>query len=148
MSLADYAAKSYEIQLRGRHYPSTEARPSTLLVGTRGSAVDRNIPRFPLAESHFADARIQPYIHDCSVIVLENSQVHHLIVFFKNHRHLPPNRSLAGMDLPDDFRGDLLVMRSAARNVSSFVNMRGRDTEIADFAVKQCVFSLLVPHLL
>lgn len=126
--------KTYEVQLRSRFYASTDLRPSALQVETRAS-IDRDVPRFPLAEGHFSGANVQPYIHNCSVIVLEGLLVHHFTVFFKNHCHLPLNRFL--MDSGNGFRGDLLVMRAAARNYKSFVNMRGRDFALADYAAKR-----------
>ncbi len=113
----------------------------------RGSTGDLYLPRFPLAEGHFADAIVQPYIHNCSVIVLEKSQVHNFMVFFKNHRRLPINRSLRALQCEDALRGDVLVMRSASRNLASVVNMRGRDSVLADFVVKRSVlYELAVPR--
>ncbi len=41
------------------------------------------------------------------------------------------------------FRGDIIVMRPAAGDNRSFVNMRGRDSALSDFAVTKYFLHLL-----
>lgn len=103
------------------------------------STTDVHLPRFPLVEGHFADAGVVPYIHNCSVIVLEKNEVHKFVVFFKNHCRLPINHSLGVLNGEHALRGDVLVMRSSSRNPASVVNMRGRDNALADYIVKRSV---------
>lgn len=81
---------------------------------------------------------MQPYIHNCIVNVHEGAITHQFMVFFKHHCHLRTNNI---MSVKQNFRGDAVVMRVAARNSSSVVNMRDRDTIIADWVISRSVHS-------
>ncbi len=86
--------KTRLIGLRGRVYPSRDARPSHLLIDTR-CPENKWEPRYPVAEGHFPDACLQPYVHSCMVNICEGRQEYSLALFFKNHVRLPVNTSLA-----------------------------------------------------
>jgi hypothetical protein len=91
--------------------------------------------RFPLVEGLFADLRMQPFIHDCIVMIYEGRVVHEFRVFCKNHQHLPKNASLHN----HFWKGDIAVMCAGKRKGRSVVNMRGCNAGLADFAVQQWV---------
>ncbi|KAG6371101.1 hypothetical protein JVT61DRAFT_10642 [Boletus reticuloceps] len=96
---------------------------------TRCSSLSRLVQRFPVPESLLQDARLQPYVHDCHVTVHEGRHTYCFRIFFKRHCRLLPNPILSGMDY--QFRGDAVVVRIGG--IASAVNMRGRDSVIADF---------------
>lgn len=135
------------VNLRGRHYPSSDTSPSQILVDTR-CPEDKRQPRYPLAECHFPDARLQPYVHSCLVKIREGHRVHYFTFFYKNHIRLATNISVGHIDRPYPFRSDVIVMRCAARDHRSFVNMRGRDSALSDVAVRRLVFGIAVRGLL
>lgn len=91
--------------------------------------------RFPVAESLFQDSLVQPYIHNCEVTVLEGRHVHRFRVFFKRHCYLPSNPLLSNRDRV--FRGDAVVMRVGAGSQRAVVNMRSRDSVVADYMIIQ-----------
>lgn len=88
----------------------------------------------PLVENFSHNLVLQPYIHDCLVIVKEGRQEHRFRVFFKNHHRLPRNRSLPTLSA-NFSRGDLIVMRTAVLDDRSVVNWRGRDTVVSDYMI-------------
>ncbi len=67
-------------------------------------------PRYPVAEGHFPDAQLQPYVHSCMVKICEGRREYSLALFFKNHIRLPVNMSLASLNGAAAFRGDIVVM--------------------------------------
>lgn len=100
-----------------------------MVVPARCADGTRNSNRYPYVESMFEDATIQSYIHNCIVQVREGSTSYRYMFFFKRHCCLRVNRTIAGAIL----RGDLIVMRVSATNNLSVVNMRERDTILADW---------------
>lgn len=94
----------------------------------------RNKKRYPFAESMLTNAVLQPYIHDIDLHLYEGNDKHHYVyrVFFKRHRLLPLNRSIRSCA----FRGDAVILRVGLEDV---VNMRGRDTSLADYVMLKCV---------
>lgn len=76
----------------------------------------------------------QPHVHDVGVIVQYRNAKGRLIhsryrMFFKRHIDLPLNRRL-------NVKGDIVIMRMAAKSFSSVVNLRRSDVEVADFIVE------------
>ena len=123
------------MNIRSRLYSSLKIKPVLMLVPTRCIRPARQVgPHFPFAESVLSDGKIQSHVHDCVVQVHEAGQVHSFHVFFKRHSCLPNNRSLS---LTTPFRGDIVVMRVAALDKFSVVNMRGCDTAVSDYMVNQ-----------
>jgi hypothetical protein len=100
---------------------------------------------FPIPEGLFQQASIQPFIHSCQVTILEGSSRFEFAIFFKNHCRLAPNLSLArNLECVRNprqegpfFRGDLVILKMGVRK--PFVNIRGHETRIADYAAKRCV---------
>ncbi|KAG6369919.1 hypothetical protein JVT61DRAFT_13386 [Boletus reticuloceps] len=103
-------------------------RPHQVTMLTRCANSSRRSQRFPVVESLLQDARVQPYVHNCQVIVHEGRHTYRFCVFFKRHCHLQLNPILGRMG--GQFRGDVVVMRVGE---SSVVNMQGRDAIVADF---------------
>lgn len=91
--------------------------------------------RFPMLESYFIGLQIQPFIHDCLLVVHDRRYSHRFRIFCKNHRSLPINPVVEqlGNKL---WRGDIIVMRVGKNG--SVVNMRGHaDAKLSDFLVKK-----------
>lgn len=78
--------------IRARLYSSTKRGPIQVAVPTRCNFPAREAgPRFPYAESVLADSKIQPYVHDCMVIIREGKWTYRFRVFFKRHCRLRKN---------------------------------------------------------
>ena len=124
-------SQSHELRLLARLYSAREVSPRQVRLPTH----DDGKARYPVPEYYFHQNNIQPYVHDCNVIVTEGSRHHRFRVFFKCHPRLAVNLAMP-VDAPGSipFRGDILVMRRAehGRNV---VNMRPGDARIADMLV-------------
>jgi len=106
---------------------------------TRCSDHSRSARRFPVPESLFGEATVQPYVHNCFVTVHEGRHIYRFCIFFKRHLHLRTNLLLSTGN--HEFRGDAVVMRIGV-NYPSVVNMRGRDTALADFII--CHFAKII----
>ncbi|KAI6031057.1 hypothetical protein BKA83DRAFT_4035378, partial [Pisolithus microcarpus] len=118
--------------LRCRLYLRSCRRPRQVEMLTRCAGTDYGSPHFPIAESLLQDAPLQPYIHDCEVIVREGQHTYYYCVFFKRHCRLQTNALLSSMG--SKFRGDVVVMRIGTRT-RSVVNMRARDVVITDYII-------------
>lgn len=119
------------MSIRARVYHPNHC-PRQVLVPTRCSLPAKLMgPRYPYAESVLADSKIQPYVHDCFVTVTESRNTYRFRVFYKIHTKLRQNRFLSGL------HGSMFVMRAAALEHHSVVNMRERDVILADFLVKK-----------
>lgn len=75
----------------------------------------------------------QPYIHDIVVLVQHRGAdgriaLSRFRVFYKRHLRLPNNWRLG-------LKGDIVIMRVAAKCYSSVVNLRGSDVKLADFVI-------------
>lgn len=90
--------------------------------------------RFPVAESLFQDSRLQPYVHNCEVTVVEGCHTYHFCVFFKWHCHLRRNMLVSSES--NEFWGDAVVMR-LGMGPQRVVNMRSRDMAIADYMIRR-----------
>ncbi|KAJ7467387.1 hypothetical protein B0H11DRAFT_2239380 [Mycena galericulata] len=98
--------------------------PTDVYKGFAGASV------YPPEEQ---DQQEFPSIHDVPVTVLRRLPSGRVVLsvfrcYFKRHKRLPHNHAL-------NLKGDVLVMRVAAKNFFSVVNMRGSDREVADFVV-------------
>ena len=134
MHLFTSTLQSHEMKIRARLYAS-DRRPCQVLVPTWCKFPPRAVgPRFPYAESMLEDAKIQPYVHDCIVNVIEGAHTYRFRVFYKRHARLRANNHLPMTD-GVSMRGSMFVMRVAALEPSSVVNMRGRDTVLADYFI-------------
>ncbi|KAG1774928.1 hypothetical protein EV702DRAFT_973921 [Suillus placidus] len=122
-----------ELHLRCRLYSKLWTKPRQVTMLTWCSGHSRTAQRFPVPESLFEEATVQPYIHNCFVTVHEGRHVYQFCIFFKRHLRLRANVLLSRDD--HKFRGDAVVMRIGVNNTS--VNMRGRDNALADFLIHQ-----------
>lgn len=122
------------MKIRARLYANDRA-PRQVLVPTRCHLPPRAVgPRYPFAESVLPDAKLQPYVHDCIVNVKEGDRTYRFRVFYKHHTRMQPNSFLPNTDC-DSMRGSMFVMRVAALDAASVVNMRERDRILADFLI-------------
>lgn len=122
-----------ELQLRCRLY-SCQSRARLATVPTRCTDSSRVAARFPVAKSLFQHSSVQPYIHNCDVTLVEGCHIHHFCVFFKRHCYLPENLLLSSADRI--FCEDAVVMRIGAGHQRAVVNMRSRDSIMADYMMK------------
>ncbi|KAF8519229.1 hypothetical protein BU17DRAFT_47884 [Hysterangium stoloniferum] len=124
--------------IRCRLYSASHHRPRQVAVPTRCTGRVRFTNRYPYTECFFDNAILQPYIHNCIVNVHEGNNIYHYAFFFKRHCCLSINNSLP-LEKDDNhgpgFRGDVMVMRVSKRNHNSFINMRERDTILADWVI-------------
>jgi len=79
-------------------------------------------------------AVMQPYVHDCSVMVREGFNTYTFRVFFKRHMYLKINTTVRAHPSVI-FRGDLVIMKEGSRY--DFINMLGRDSVVADWLVSR-----------
>ncbi|KAJ7166521.1 hypothetical protein C8R43DRAFT_1122101 [Mycena crocata] len=114
------------IFLKPRLYSTNTSAPTSLDIFTRCRSSNPQDDRFPCVESVLDSAAVQPHIHDIRVVFKHGRRTTHFRVFFKRHVRLPANPNV-------DVQGDLLVMRVAAQNDESVVNMRGGDQRLADY---------------
>ncbi|KAI6161401.1 hypothetical protein EDD17DRAFT_1458014, partial [Pisolithus thermaeus] len=121
--------------LRCRLYSTSCSKPRQAEMLTRCAAISYGSPRFPVAEALLQEATLQPYIHNCQVTVHEGRHTYNYCVFFKRHCRLQVNALLSG---DGEFRGDVMVMRIGTRT-RRVVNMRARDSVIADYIVNRSV---------
>ena len=134
MHLFTSTLQSHEMKIRARLYAS-DRRPCQVLVPTWCKFPPRAVgPHFPYTESMLEDAKIQPYVHDCIMNMIEGAHTYRFHVFYKRHARLRANNHLPMTD-GVSMRGSMFVMRVAALEPSSVVNMRGRDTVLADYFI-------------
>ena len=107
------------------------------MVSTRRSSRQERKAFYPFPENHIDDNTIQPYVHNCVITVHERQNSYQYMVFFKRHCHIRPSNSLLnlrGGGRPI-LKGDVVVMRIGL--TSSYVNMRDRDTILADWFMQR-----------
>jgi len=111
--------------------------PRQVLVNARQSNRHAHHTRFPFPESHLAEFATQPYIHNCLVTVQEGFHEYRFMVFFKRHVLLRKNKCLSTLvrGVAPICKGDVLVMRLGS--LAAYVNMRDRDTILADWLVRR-----------
>jgi len=112
-------------------------RPRCILISSRQPSAVIRLQQFPFVENYIARHSIQPWVHNCAVTVQEGLNIYRFMVFFKRHHTFGPNRSLQALlqGQPSLVRLDVVVMRIG--KASSFVNMRGRDSVLADWLMKK-----------
>ena len=126
--------QTFEMRLRARLY-NGDQKPCPVLVTTRCKLAPKYVGlRDPLAESVLGERRIQPYVHDCFVSIQDDRCTHHFRVFLKRHARLRTNKYLPGEN-NFDMHGSLFVMRVAAMESLSVVNMRGGDAKLSDWMI-------------
>ncbi|KAI6023615.1 hypothetical protein BKA83DRAFT_4262000 [Pisolithus microcarpus] len=120
------AFQSLELRLWCRLYSTSCSKPRQAEMLTRCAAISYGSPRFPVAEALLQEVALQPYIHNCQVTVHEGRHTYNYCVFFKRHCRLQVNALLR----------DVVVMRIGTQTCR-VVNMRARDSVIADYIVTQ-----------
>ncbi|KAJ7764962.1 hypothetical protein DFH07DRAFT_770237 [Mycena maculata] len=105
--------------------------------------IQSNSSQYPLVESNFSDAAHQPWIHDFNVQLQHGQKVSRFRVFLKRGKALGPNACA------DTIAGDVLIMRVAACDSTSVVNMRSMDSRVADYVFQgavECITKFQGPH--
>lgn len=129
MTLTDIL-QTYEVYLQGCIYP-TSSRAICISIPT--CCTHASDTRYLLAESLFEGAALQPYIHNCSIKIVEGRNVSHFQIFFKQHCHLRQN--MTAITSRASMRGNMVIMHEGTQKC--FVNMRGRDRKLADWAISR-----------
>ncbi|KAJ6550114.1 hypothetical protein B0H19DRAFT_1264977 [Mycena capillaripes] len=117
--------KSFLRALRSRHYSTSHPVPRFSSTPTHIESPDA--AQYPLVESNFSDAARQPWIHDFNVQLQHGHRVSRFCIFMKRGKALAPNACA------NILSGDVVIMRLAARDSTSVVNMRSTDSRIADY---------------
>jgi|SRR5277367_5327161 len=113
-------------------------KPRQVAIPTR-QLTSMGFGRHPFPEAHIGDAGCQPWIHNCQVAVKEGPHRYRFMVFFKRHRHLAVNKCLKDMICQTPrLRSDVVVMR-LGKEKEEYLNMRERDTLLADWLMRRCV---------
>ncbi|KAF7365943.1 hypothetical protein MVEN_00469700 [Mycena venus] len=121
--------------LQARIFPAALTSSSPVSLHTRCLTHHPQCDRTPSVETVMDHQKLQPFIHDFVLVVKHGSTHSHFRVFLKHHKRLPQNRALG-------IQGDLLVLRVAAKNPDSVVNIRSSDRKRIDTILKK-----IVPHL-
>ncbi|KAJ7891472.1 hypothetical protein B0H13DRAFT_2340563 [Mycena leptocephala] len=110
-------------------------RPAApVLVYTRCTSANPQDDCTPFVETVIGHQALQPHIHDVSVYVIYRACNGRFVtsrfrVFYKRHTRLPYNWRL-------NLKGDIVVMRTSAKNPFSVVNLRPSDHKVADFIIE------------
>ncbi|KAG2141209.1 uncharacterized protein EDB93DRAFT_1089523, partial [Suillus bovinus] len=102
-----------------RLYSTSWNRPRQVTMLTQCSRYSHSAQHFPIPESLFEKAAVQPYVHNCFVTIHEGRHTYQFCIFFKQHLHLRTNSLLSNND--HQFQGDTVVTRIGVKN--SVVNM-------------------------
>ncbi|KAF8147166.1 hypothetical protein K438DRAFT_1780251 [Mycena galopus ATCC 62051] len=96
-------------------------------VASTPTHIEKSNPntRYPLVESHFLDAAHQPWIHDFRIRLEHGQKVSRFRIFLKRGKALAPNA------YANNIKGDIVLMRIAAADNASVVNMRRTDFQSA-----------------
>ncbi|KAJ6543229.1 hypothetical protein DFH09DRAFT_1088922 [Mycena vulgaris] len=113
--------------LRSRHYSTSHHAPRFASTPTNIESTGTHASRYPLVESNFSDAARQPGIHDFNVQLQHGKKVTRFRIFMKRGRALNANTCA------NNIAGDVVIMRVAARDIKSVVNMRSTDSRVADY---------------
>ncbi|KAJ7103949.1 hypothetical protein C8R44DRAFT_887437 [Mycena epipterygia] len=113
--------------IRSRHYSTSHHAPRFAFTPTNIKRSDPDASRYPLVESNFSDAAHQPWIHDFKVQLQHGKKVSCFRIFMKRGKALQPNACA------NVIAGDVVIMRMAARDSKSVVNMRSTDSRVADY---------------
>jgi hypothetical protein len=120
-----YPVQTWEnVFLHGHLYSARNGSPKTISVLARCSSSDPQSLRYPCIESVFDDPILQSHIHDIYIHIVHIRSIR-FRVFLKRHMLLPYNPYLG-------IQGDALVMRVAAHNKDSVVNLRPSDNRLMD----------------
>ncbi|KAJ7435335.1 hypothetical protein B0H11DRAFT_1937639 [Mycena galericulata] len=135
--------KSFLRVLRSRHYSTSHHAPRFASTPTQIEYSNPDASRYPLVESNFCDAARQPWIHDFNVQLRHGRKLSRFRIFMKRGKALTPNACA------NTIAGDVVIMRVAARDDTSVVNMRSTDSRIADYvfhAALECITKFQSAH--
>ncbi|KAJ7910165.1 hypothetical protein B0H13DRAFT_2329699 [Mycena leptocephala] len=120
-------APSFLRELRCRHYSTSHNTPRFAFTPTHIEYCKPDASRYPLVESIFSDAAHQPWIHDFNVRLQHGQKISRFRIFMKRGKALNANACA------NTIAGDVVIMRVAAHDTTSVVNMRSTDSRIADY---------------
>ena len=123
----------FDVKLKGRLYSTKLPFPRNVDIRAQGLSSKPQLPRYPFIESVMDFCPLQSHIHDVFVHFVYRGKLTTFRVFFKRHILLPINPRLG-------IHGDIVVMRVAASNRDSVVNLRPSDFRVADKLLEMLVF--------
>jgi hypothetical protein len=91
-------------------------------------------------ETHFDDASNQPWIHDFIIKLTHGQKVSCFRLFMKRGKVLAANGCA-------EIAGDVVIMRVAASDSASVVNLRSTDVRVADYVFNAYVCNSLSAYL-
>ena len=127
--------QSRSIFLQARLFAAGASSPSYVDVHThtpRPRKPTDPVPpaRYPAVEDVIDSFSIQPHAHDVAVCLQHGGAISRFHIFFRRHKRMPPNGFF-------DLKGDFLVMRTAAADHNSVVNLRSSDGRLIDFFMRK-----------
>ncbi|KAJ7302701.1 hypothetical protein DFH08DRAFT_826443 [Mycena albidolilacea] len=123
--------KSVLKELRSRHYTTSHNAPRVAATPTHVEKSNTNA-RYPLVETHFDNASNQPWIHDFIIKLTHGQKVSHFRLFMKRGKVLAANGCA-------EIAGDVVIMRVAASDSASVVNLRSTDARVADYVFNAAI---------
>ncbi|KAJ7351646.1 hypothetical protein DFH08DRAFT_957943 [Mycena albidolilacea] len=123
--------KSVLKELRSRHYSTSHNTPRVAAMPTNVEKSNTNV-RYPLVETHFDDASNQPWIHDFIIELKHGQKASRFRLFMKRGKVLAPNRCA-------EIAGDVVIMRVAAFDSASVVNLRSTEARVVDYAFNTAI---------
>ena len=120
------------MRLRARLYDGDQ-KPHPVLVITRCKLAPKYVgPQYPYAESILAESRIQPYIHNCIIMIQEHCCTH---CFFLQVAHSIVYQQFLANGEQSRYVWKCICHGVAALEPSSVVNMRGSDARLSDWMI-------------
>lgn len=107
-------------------YSAGQRGPSSVKVHTYLEEGPGRSIQSPAVEALLGESRLQPYVHDCTIVINIGQRAYNYLVFFKNHRRLNHNKAVFN-SCRENFRGDLLVMLLDSSDPSRLSSMRSGD---------------------
>ncbi|KAF8184617.1 hypothetical protein K438DRAFT_1974402 [Mycena galopus ATCC 62051] len=86
--------------------------------------------RYPAVNDILDTFSIQTHTHDVAVELKHGTAVSRFKIYFRRHKWMPANGFF-------DLQGDVLVMRMAAADTNSVVNLRSSDRRLISFIMQK-----------
>jgi len=129
--------QSHDVHIRGCYYPALQLRPRQVQIDARQPCLQSALQRHPFPENHMGGNHLQNYVHNIRVTVAEGRHAYVFMLFFKRHRHFQPSQCIQALVGAQQavLKSDIVIMRVGTK--ASYVNMRGRDSVLADWVIKR-----------
>ena len=115
--------------IQGQIYTTNKTRPRF----TNIIAQDNGHRRFALIDSVLDSDRL-PHVYE--VGMFDGKSMNQFYIFFSQGHNICVNQAVKALSSDLLWTGDILIVRGSAQS-QGVVNMRGRDSKLADFALKK-----------